>query len=445
VNENRCEVLTLKGAMYETCGAPIGDDGRCALGHAIGSDPAGASKAKGPSGLGAVEQLHRGALRYKFFSVDDHIIEPPDVWTSRVPARFRGRAPHVVEEDGREYWQYEDTRSMQMGLNAVAGKPRDQWNMEPARYSDMILGCYNPTQRARDMLSDGIVASVCFPTLPRFGGALFATFGDKELADVCVQGYNDFLFDDWCAAAPEMFVPMPIVQVWDPERAAAEIRRTAEKGARAICMPEECSLLGLPSYYSDFWDPIWRALTEVDIPVCMHIGSSGMPVYRPEGAPFSFSIALSFVGAAIHSVGLMMSPVPRKFPTIKIVISEGGIGWVPAALERADRHYDRQRLWAGGDDLLPSEIASRNFYWCMIEEPWGLSARDVIGVERIMWECDYPHTDSTWPNSQSTAGDILDTIPRGEADLIAFRNAERLFQWKCIEPARVQVNEKVVT
>ena len=144
----------------------------------------------------------------KLFSADDHIIEPPGVWQDRVPARFRDAAPHVIEEDGREHWVYEDVKAETMGLNAVVGKSRDQYNPDPIRFADMRPGCYDPVERAKDMLADGIYASVLFPTLPRFAGTLFPTFKDKALADVCVRAYNDFVIEEWCPAGPPgMFVP----------------------------------------------------------------------------------------------------------------------------------------------------------------------------------------------------------------------------------------------
>src|SRR6266540_3213397 len=139
---------------------------------------------------------------FKLFSVDDHIIEPADVWSKRVPAKYREAAPHVIEEDGREYWVYEDQRILTMGLNAVAGKPREQWDMEPARFTDMIPGCYDPKERAQDLLSQGVLASVAFPTLPRFGGMLFNSFTDRALASACVEAWNDFILDEWCPAGP---------------------------------------------------------------------------------------------------------------------------------------------------------------------------------------------------------------------------------------------------
>ena len=233
---NGCAVQVLRGALYEECGAEVGADGVCAAGHG------------GDQSLAKAAEHHRAApemnltpgtwpVTRKFFSVDDHIVEPADVWVKRVPAKFRDVAPHVVEADGREFWEYEGEHALTMGLNAVAGKPRDQWTMEPTRFTDMIPGCYDPVAHARDMVSDGITASVCFPTLPRFGGVLFNSFRDKELAGVCVQAWNDFILEEWCAAAPDMFVPMPICQIWDPVAAAAEIRRTVGLGAHRAVLP----------------------------------------------------------------------------------------------------------------------------------------------------------------------------------------------------------------
>jgi predicted TIM-barrel fold metal-dependent hydrolase len=370
----------------------------------------------------------------KLFSVDDHIVEPADLWTTRVPARYRDEAPHVVEADGNEYWIVEGERQPTVGLAATAGKPVEQWDNDPLRFSEMIPGCYQPRPRAADLLREGIVASISFPTLPRFGGALFPAFADKGLADACVRAWNDFMFEEWCAAAPRMFVPMAIVQLWDPPAAVAEIQRNLDRGLRAVTMPEETSLLGLPSYYQDYWDPIWATCQDADIPVCMHIGSSGWKPYRPPEATEGLRIALGFVPTITHAVGMMYSPVPRKFPSIKIVYSEGGINWVPSALERADRMYARHRYWSGEDDVLPSEVCRRNMWFCLIEEPYGLRIRHEIGLDRILWECDYPHSSCIWPNTQQTVAELFAQVPDDEARQIGYRTAEELFGWRCAEP-----------
>jgi predicted TIM-barrel fold metal-dependent hydrolase len=369
---------------------------------------------------------------YDLISVDDHIIEPPNVWADRLPQRYREAGPHVLEEDGREYWVYEGTRGETMGLNAVAGKPIEAWNMEPARYSDMIPGCYDPAARAKDLAADNIVGSVCFPTLPRFGGTLFLTFRDTELADLCVKAYNNWLFDEWCAAAPDLFIPMVICQLWDPELAAVEVRRGAAKGARALAFVENPLPLGLPSFYTDHWDPVWRACEETQTVVNLHIGTSGQMVWpTPNESGFHIAIMLAQVAAATAMVNLIESPVPHKFPRVQIALSEGGIGWIPSQLERCDRMWERHQGWAGDDmgPMRPSEIFRRNFYGAFVDDEVGIELRDRIGVERIMWECDYPHVEAPWPNSQVTIDKLMTNVPRDEAELMTNGNARRLYRW----------------
>jgi predicted TIM-barrel fold metal-dependent hydrolase len=368
----------------------------------------------------------------RLFSADDHIIEHARVWSDRVPGAHKERAPHVVEADGREYWVYEDERATTMGLNAVVGRPKEQLNPDPIRFADMLPGCYDPKARAADMLADGIHASVLFPTLPRFAGTLFLAFQDKALAESCVRAYNDFVIDEWCPAGPPgMFVPTIITALWDPELGAAEIRRCAERGARALSFPENTVPLGLPSYWSDHWNPIWQACQDTDIPLCLHIGTSGQVAQPSPDAPDALAYSVLQVGSIMSSVNLMMSPVCRKYPDLKFVFSEGGIGWLPNAIERADRMWLRHRYYNDFDDTLPSEIFRRNMYLCMIEEPVCLRYRDDIGVDRIMWECDYPHTDTTWPDSQATTQEVFKGagVSDEEIDAISHGNAERVFNW----------------
>jgi predicted TIM-barrel fold metal-dependent hydrolase len=320
-----------------------------------------------------------------------------------------------------------------MGLNAVVGKRRDQYNPDPIRYADMRPGCYDPAERAKDMLADGIYASVLFPTLPRFAGTLFPTFKDLALADASVRAYNDFVIEEWCPGGPPgMFVPTIISQLWDPQLGAAEIRRCAELGARALSFPENPVPLGLPSYWTDHWNPVWQACQDHDVVLCLHIGTSGETPHPSPEAPEMLTFSMLQVGSIMSSLNLMMSPVCRNYPGLKFVFSEGGIGWLPNALERADRMWIRHQVYSGLDHVLPSEIFRQNMFLCMIEEPVCLKYRDDIGIEHIMWECDYPHTDTTWPDSQSTTQEVLKAagVSDEESDLITHGNAERVFGWK---------------
>jgi predicted TIM-barrel fold metal-dependent hydrolase len=376
---------------------------------------------------------------YKIFSVDDHIVEPPDLWRTRVAAKFSDRAPHVVEEGGRQVWEYEDDRCLTMGLGAVAGKPRDQWNMQPARYEDMIPGCYDPKARARDLLSQGVFASVNFPSLPRFAGMLFNSFKDKQLASACVSAWNDFVLDEWCPSGPAgMFVPMIICQMWDPLTARSEIERCLSKGAKSLSFPENGVHEGLPSFHGEpgkFWDPIWAICQEANIPISMHIGSGGyMPVADPT-ATFAGVIASAEVAGQMAMTNLCLSRVPRQFPGLKFVVSEGGIGWVPSVLQRADRQIERHSGWAGTLDMKPSEIFERNFWVCMVEEPLGMSFYPYIGEDKIVAELDYPHADTTYPFVQQSFAEVFEGIPDHVVEKVSHGNAEKLFNWTMADEA----------
>lgn len=367
---------------------------------------------------------------FTLFSVDDHIIEPPHVWSDRMPAKYREKAPHVVEREGRQVWEWDGGRELTMGLNAVAGKPREEWGMEPARFEDMIPGCYDPVERAKDLLSNGIFASVAFPTLPGFGGRKFQTFADKDLALACVQAWNDYMIEEWCATAPDMFVPMHILPLWDVELCVVEHERMVAKGSRAITFVEDPQMCGLPNFHGGYWDPLFASAQETDTPICMHIASGGAAVSL-EGMNPMTEIAAAFALAARSSVNMMVSPIPRKFPDIKIVWSEGGIGWIPAAIERADRQWERHGYWSRLDDadILPSDVAKRNMWFCMIEEPVGIKYRYDYDVEHILWESDYPHADTPFPLAQASAKEVFAGVPQAEIDMITYRNAEKLFQF----------------
>ena len=217
-------------------------------------------------------------MTYKLFSVDDHIMEPAHLWTSRVARQYVERVPHVVAGDssGATDWVWEGGHRVSAGLFAVAGKKPEEWNFDPIGYEDMIPGCYDPDRRAEDFLSNGICASAAFPTLPGFGGQNFAQIEDKALASVIVEAYNDFIIDEWCAAGPKgLFVPMIIGKVWDPLATAREIERCVKKGAKALAWIENPAGLGMPSYWTSHWDPVWAAAQDADLPICMHIGTGG--------------------------------------------------------------------------------------------------------------------------------------------------------------------------
>jgi predicted TIM-barrel fold metal-dependent hydrolase len=404
-------------------------------------------------------------------SVDDHVLEPPDVWQSRVPAKYREAAPRLITDEGGEYWQYEDKRVRTVGLAAVAGKTREQFSPDPITYAEMRPGCFDSVARVEDMNRAGILASMCFPSFTRFCGQIFYEGQDKELGLVCVQAYNDWMIDEWCGSAPGRYIPLILIPLWDPVAAAAEIKRSAEKGAHAFAFSENPVRLGLPSIHDKdrYWDPVWSAAEDADMVVCMHQGSSSHRFTMSDEAPYLSTMAW---GIGCQTSGTMLDwifgPVFVRYPGIKIALSEGGIGWMPYFLERAEQVLDKQRFWASeGEravsergllehrlDSGPAKPSSRkrekaevdlltldvratfkeHIFGCFIEDQAGLASIDRIGVDNVMIETDYPHSESTWPNSITYAHKQLAGFDDASKLKILRTNAERLFHFTPAEP-----------
>jgi predicted TIM-barrel fold metal-dependent hydrolase len=365
-------------------------------------------------------------------SVDDHIVEPPDLFDQHIPERYRDRAPRVLTDaDGSEYWQFGDERAAYMGLNAVAGCPPEEYGLNPTRYDQMRSGCWKVDERVRDMSANGVLASLNFPTFPHFCGQLFARASDRDLGLAVARAYNDWHIDEWCGSHPGRFIPCGITPFWDPNLMADEVRRIAAKGCHAVTFSENPEKLGHPSLHSDHWDPFWRACSEVGTVVCLHIGSSSSLLLTATDAPADVMISITPMNSFLALNDLMWTPIFKKFPDIKIAMSEGGIGWIPYALERMDYVYEHHHAWTGADfgGKRPSDVYREHIVTCFIDDASGLEQRHRIGVDAITWECDYPHSDSTWPHSPELLGKSLSGIDDDEIEKITHRNAMRAFQF----------------
>jgi predicted TIM-barrel fold metal-dependent hydrolase len=365
----------------------------------------------------------------RVISVDDHIIEHRNVWQDRLPQRHRDAGPKVVFEDGIPIWWYEGRRFQPLGLDAVAGDDPTEFKLTPKAFEDMRPGCYDPVARLADMDTDGIDASMCFPQFPRFAGQTFLEADDRDLALLCVRAWNDFVLDEWSATDPSRLIPLSILPMWDPQLCADEIRRTAEKGARAVTFSENPAALGLPSFWSDTWDPMLDALTETGTPMCLHIGSSSRPIVPHEDAPIPMVISLLGLLSMSAFSDLVFSPIFARHPDLKVVLAEGGIGWLPYFIERLDQVWFKQRHHSKVNiEKMPSECFRDNIWGCFIEDHAGLEARARIGVDKIMFEADFPHSDTQWPNSRKLLAEQLLDVPEDEARAIAGGNAAALLR-----------------
>ncbi len=367
-------------------------------------------------------------------SVDDHLCEPPDMFDQHLPAKWKDEAPRVERnEAGDDVWVFNGITVPNVGLNAVAGRPKEEYGMEPTSFDEMRPGCYDVHERIKDMDAGGVFGSMCFASMPGFGGRLFDTHPDKEFAKALVQAYNDWHILEWCGAYPDRFIPLAQCMIWSAEETAAEIRRVAEMGCHSIAFTENPVPLGGPSWHDDYWAPMLAAAVECDTVISIHLGSSGQLVVTAPDAPMDVMIQMQPMNISTAASDLLWSQVPRKYPDLKIALSEGGTGWIPYFLDRADRTYDMHHLWTGQDfgDTAPSEVFRRNFLTCFIDDPVGIMLRHEIGIENICWEMDYPHSDSTWPTAPERLHGMFDGVSDDDIDRITHLNA---MEWYSYSP-----------
>ena len=388
-------------------------------------------------------------------SVDDPVVEPPGLWQERLPARFRDRGPRierrklkrsaggvgggnmgfVEDSDGTwcDVWLYEDLEYPFMTLMAAVGF--DELGFDVTTFDEIRPGCWKQPERLEDMDASHVEAAICFPNvLPRFCGQTFLERQDKELSLLCVKAYNDWIIDEWCAGAGRgRLIPLTLVPLWDPALAAEEIQRCAAKGSFAITFPENPTPLGLPSLHdpSHHWDPVFAACADTATTLCMHIGSSSKMPSTSADAPFIISSTLTFQNAMGSLLDYIFSGTLERFPDLVVAYSEGQVGWMPYVLERADKLWEERSDNSFGSFLrqAPSSFIHHRVYGCVFDDPVGLRNRDVIGIDQICFETDYPHADSTFPHSRKVLEDICAQANLDEEETYKFTrgNAVRAF------------------
>ncbi|MEX1217449.1 MAG: amidohydrolase family protein [Acidimicrobiales bacterium] len=368
-------------------------------------------------------------VRYTIISVDDHLVEPPGMFEGRLPAKFQARAPKVVtNEVGHEVWEFEGQRFTQVGMNAVAGRQKSMKNLEPTKFSDMRKGCWDISERIRDMDINGVWASMNFPSMiTGFCGRVFAQIDDRDLGLATTQAWNDWLHDEWWQPATDRIIPLGLTFLADPQKGAEEIRRNAERGFVAVTLPERPQNIGFPSLFTGYWDPIVKACAETDTVIALHVGSSG-GYPAPEASPALQLGATMFGQLSLAACAeWLWSGYPLKYPNLKIAMSEGGIGWVAMLLDRLDNIVDRSGYGLGWE-VRPADVLLRNFWFCTLDDPSTIVTRHRIGVENIMFETDYPHGDGTWPETQQVVADTYGNLPNEELRAILCENAARVFR-----------------
>jgi predicted TIM-barrel fold metal-dependent hydrolase len=375
----------------------------------------------------------------RIISVDDHVIEPPHVWQRWLPQRYREDGPRVERQRGgvrflkrrqafkqsddgvwADVWVYEGLAMPLVGGIASAGSDKAAADNAPMLYDEMRPGTHQQAARLADMDLNHTDASLNFPSFPRFCGQTFLEAADKELALACVEAYNDWMIDEWCAGDGRgRLLPMTLIPLWDIGLAADEVRRCAAKGNTSIAFSESPPALDLPSIHSGYWDPLWQACVDTDTVVNCHLGSSStFPTTGPD-SPMLTSLALIHEGSQRALVDWLCSGVFERFQALRVVLSEGQVGWMPYLLDRIDRTWEHHRGYAGVDNRItkrPSDYVAGHIYGCVYDDVVGLEARDRLPFDQLMFEVDFPHGDSTWPDSAATARRLVEQAGLDESE-----------------------------
>ncbi len=376
-------------------------------------------------------------------SVDDHICEPADMFDAHVPAKYRDRAPRVVDEpDGSQQWFYGDLRGRNLGLNAVAGKPPEMFNVNPNRYEEMRPGCYDVHERVRDMSAGGQLAGLNFPNWTGFSGQVLNAGPDPDVNLVMIQAYNDWHVDEWCGAYPERFIPCGILPLFDVEEAANEVRRLDDKGCHAVTFSENPAGLGMPSIHTDAWDPLFAACSDTGTVLCCHVGSSSKSASTAPDAPPPVPMNLSSAMSIFTLGDLLWADFWHRFPNLRFALTEGDIGWIPYFLQRGEHTLDRHNAWMGHEQpqgLRPSELFRERILCCFIEDRVGVKLLDEFNVDNVCWESDYPHSDSSWPTAPERLEVLLADL---EPEIVAKLTHDNAMQHYQFEPFRTRDPEQ---
>jgi len=348
--------------------------------------------------------------RYKVVDVDAHLTEPPDTWTARFPASRHDDVPHIERIDGQDVWMAAGNRLGAPGFYSMAGHDGVMPASIPNTFDDIHPAMYDPQARLALLDAEGIDAQILYPNVGGFGNAHFLRLGDREFVMECVRAYNDFL-TDWCSAAPDRLVAITALPFWDVDLAIEELQRCVGNGHRAINFCNQPADHGLPPLAHPHWDPIWAAAQEAGIPVSFHVGGGQMGTQFVDTAEMGWMTNFAKVSSLIfldniRCIGdLVFGGICHRFPDLKFVSVESGVGWLPGMIET----FDWQ--WRNGGvrdehpeyDLLPSEYFRRQIYGCFWFEEQ--SARDAINAfpDNILFETDYPHPTCQHPGPRTPA------------------------------------------
>lgn len=370
---------------------------------------------------------------------DTHVSEPADVWSTRVASRFRDRAPRIVrDERGYDTWLVGDsTPLIPVGFTALAGWP-EPFPSAPRNMDELPRAAHDASARLHYMDSVGIWAMAIYPNVGGFGNQGFLALGDRELMDECVRAYNDWQLD-WIAPSPSRFIPVAAMPFWDVDACVAEVERCAEAGHKGILFTGEPHVHGMPPLGDRSWDPFYAAAQAARLPISLHIGPGDIGGDFPADRVAAHGVAPTLVRSTVclllgngqQAADLLMSGVLPRFPELRFVSVESGIGWVPFVLETADYafEYAHVRRERPEYELLPSEYWYRQVYACwFFEQLAPQRLLDVVGEGNVLFETDYPHPVCLYGDVRERIDASLEGVDTDVRRRILWQNAAELYR-----------------
>lgn len=370
----------------------------------------------------------------KIISSDSHVIELPDLWTSRIDSRFKDQAPYMRREGENDQWYVEgDVKVGAMGVISQAGtrfESPEEITFE-GKFDDVRPGGYDPDEAIKDMEVDGVQAQVLYPSQGLF---LYRVENSALLSAIC-RAYNDWLAE-FCAPYPDRLKGIAMLNLDDVQDGIKEMERASKIGLAGAMI----SVYPLPDrqYDGSEYEPFWAAAQEMDFTVALHTATMRLAQGLPRPATTStqsraqtatFSVTIDYwVRSSLADI--IFSGVLERYPSLKVVVAEFELGWIPHFLRMMDFIYKeryQQATYRFKNGMTPSDLFHRNVYVSFQEDILGIEMRHHIGVDNLMWGSDYPHVESTWPRSQQVLEEILKGVPEDEKAKISGANAASLY------------------
>ena len=363
-----------------------------------------------------------------YVSADGHVVEPADLWTTRMDRKFRDRAPRVESREDADYYIIEGVSEFPVGLEGVTIEEKIQGQVttpKGRRHAETRPGAWDPQPRLADQERDHLRAEVIYPG---GFGLQFFHIHDADYQRAAIKVYNDWL-SEFCAAAPDRLLGSALLPTRGPiEWTIEEAERAATlKGISSFLIPAEVE----QSYGRSEYNRMWESLQDIDFPVATHSGTGTEESIfaKIDRIGMGMGVTDNKVFQPMRAMAdLIWGAVPERYPKLRFVIVEGGIGWVASLLGFMDHWWNDHHRWMEPKLSEPPSTYFKRQFWATFEDDRaGILTRELVGVDRLMWGSDYPHTEGTFPYSQEQIMRDFMGVPEAEVELMVRGNAAKLY------------------